>query len=174
MLSDPSDGILPEDLIYAMRNIYGEAGLNVTSAPQREAESAEYGACQLGLNGQTVVFRVGKTTPTKIGQFLTTWKRSNQKIIPFDICDGIDFLVVNCSEEAISGQFVFDQDILIEQGIMSNKEQPGKTAFRIYPPWTTPVANAAIKTQKWQLRYFFAIESNRGVNLDLVRRLFKT
>ena len=39
---------------------------------------------------------MAKTTPTKKGQFVTIWKRHSDKghIIPFDINDNIDFIVI--------------------------------------------------------------------------------
>nr|WGE07832.1 MepB family protein [Bacillus subtilis] len=39
---------------------------------------------------------------------------------------------------------------------MSHNSKKGKTAFRVYPPWTEPVSKQAVKTQQWQLRYFFS------------------
>lgn len=51
--------------------------MKVTEA-RREVASSEYGACRLGLDDYTIVFRVAKTTPTKIGQFVTIWKRPIQ------------------------------------------------------------------------------------------------
>lgn len=40
-----------------------------------ETESLEYAACSFKLNSMSVKFRVAKITPTKIGQFVTLWKR---------------------------------------------------------------------------------------------------
>jgi hypothetical protein len=40
-----------------------------------ERESLEYAACSFKLNSMSVKFRVAKITPTKIGQFVTLWKR---------------------------------------------------------------------------------------------------
>ena len=59
------------DLSSAIEQIYKPAGMRLTDEAWREEESAEYGACRFSLNGQVIVFRVAKTTPTKIGQFVT-------------------------------------------------------------------------------------------------------
>ncbi|MBX6964218.1 MepB family protein [Alcaligenes faecalis] len=41
-------------------------------SPQTEAESSEYGAFCFGLDGHTIILRVAKTTPTKLGQFIVS------------------------------------------------------------------------------------------------------
>ncbi len=78
---------LPRSLIFAIQNIYEPSGVKVTDSPLREAESSEYGACRLGLNYHNAVLREAKTTPTKIGQFVTIWKRqtADSEIAPLDI-----------------------------------------------------------------------------------------
>ena len=158
-LVDPAVGELPHDLVLAMRDLYPLAGVAATRAPQREQESGEYGACRLDLEGRAVVFRVAKTTPTKIGQFVTVWKRPRpgDEIAPLDSGDGIDAVVVSVADAAHRGQFVFDQQALLKYGVMSRDGQGGKRAIRVYPPWSKPVAKDAIKTQQWQLRYFVAL-----------------
>ena len=40
-----------------------------------EPENSKYGAYSFKVNDLNIRFRVGKTTPTKIGQFVTFWKR---------------------------------------------------------------------------------------------------
>lgn len=102
------DGDLPTDLSAAIGYVYEAAALTVTHAARREAESAEYGACRLGLDGSVLVFRVAKTTPTKIGQFVTIWKRPHPgaDIAPLDSEDGVDFVVVSVADARHQGQFV--------------------------------------------------------------------
>ncbi|QIP41117.1 hypothetical protein G9444_3873 [Rhodococcus erythropolis] len=46
------------------------------STPIPESEGAEYGAHTLTVNGLPTVYRTAKTTPTKLGQFVTLWRRS--------------------------------------------------------------------------------------------------
>jgi hypothetical protein len=106
-----------------------------------------------------VVFRVAKTTPTKIGQFVTLWKRPtpNDDIAPLDSGDGVDLVVVSVADATHSGQFVFDQHAMLKYGVMSRDGHGGKRAIRVYPPWTQPIAKDAIKTQQWQLPYFVAL-----------------
>jgi hypothetical protein len=165
---------LPHELVCAIEQVYKPAGLTLTQAAQREPESAEYDACRLGLDDQVVVFRVAKTTPTKIGQFVTLWKRptSASEIAPFDTSDGIAFVVVSIADDTHHGQFVFDQKILAAKGVMSIDGEGGKRAIRVYPPWVRPVAKQAIRTQQWQLKYFLALEHNGSTDADQVRRLF--
>lgn len=162
---------LPKELVTAICNGYEPAGMKITREPKREAESSEYEACRLGLNDHNIVFRVAKTTPTKIGQFVTVWKRlyAGAPIIPLDKEDKIDFLVVSVFDATHQGQFVFNQKILLEKGVFSSCGQGGKLSFRIYPPWTKPIANAAVKTQKWQAPYFFSLTP---IDLSQIRKLF--
>ena len=167
------DGHLPHDLIAAVRDVYESAGMTVTDA-RREAESAEYGACRLGLDGANVAFRVAKTTPTKIGQFVTIWKRPmpGDEIAPFDSVDGVDFVVVSVADATHRGQFVFSQEALIEHGVMSRSGEGGRRAMRVYPPWSKPEVKQAIRTQQWQLRYFLPLAPGTGADPVQVRRLF--
>ncbi|MES2741712.1 MAG: MepB family protein [Pseudomonadota bacterium] len=156
MFADPAVGALPRDLVLAMGGLYVQASVAVTRAPQREQESGEYGACRLDLEGRVVVFRVAKTTPTKVGQFVTLWKRPApaDEIAPFDASDAVDFVIVSVADATHCGQFVFDQQALLKHGVMSRDKQGGKRAIRVYPPWSHPVAKEAIRTQQWQSRYF--------------------
>ncbi len=155
-----------------IKNIYEPAGMKITTAPVAESESAEYGAYRLGLNGKNIVFRIAKTTPTKIGQFVTLWKRQNAGgiIMPLDTTDGIDLVVISVSDATHQGQFVFDQKTLVEKGVMSCNGKGGKRAIRVYPLWTKPIAKDAIKTQQWQLQHFLPITNSTAS--DEIQRLF--
>jgi hypothetical protein len=127
------------------------------SEPVAESESQEYGAYTFSLNAQAVVFRIAKTTPTKIGQFVTLWQRSpgpEQPIRPFDVSDGVDLFVVSVGDAANSGQFVFPQEVLIKRDVVSQGLLGGKRAFRVYPPWSLPTSGQAQATQRWQLEFF--------------------
>lgn len=170
---DPAIGALPHDLVQAMHGLYRSAGVETTCAPQREPESGEYGACRLGLDGRAVVFRVAKTTPTKIGQFVTIWKRPtpSDEIAPLDSSDGVDVVIVSVANATHSGQFVFDRNALLRHGVMSRDDQGGKRAIRVYPPWSKPVAKDAIKTQQWQLRYFVAVTPQDVNAAERLRKL---
>ncbi|MFP2908481.1 MepB family protein [Pyxidicoccus sp. 3LFB2] len=170
----PASGHLPHDLLVAIREVYAPAGLNVTPPALREAESAEYGACRLALDGRTVVFRVAKTTPTKVGQFVTLWKRPmpDAEIAPIDSDDGVALVVVSVGEAAHRGQFVFPQKTLVDKGIMSRANKGGKRAIRVYSPWSRPVVQEAVRTQKWQLQYFLPLPLDESSGPARVRQLF--
>ncbi|AOZ93407.1 MepB family protein [Paenibacillus crassostreae] len=169
---DPAINLLPNHLEMAIKHVYEAIGMTVTKEAIREPECAEYGACSLEIEGKDIVFREAKTTPVKIGQFVTIWKRPIDEIIPFDSTDNVDFIVIGVSDSQNQGQFVFDKRILIEKGIMSHNGKKGKTAFRVYPPWTKPVVKQAVKTQQWQLRYFFPFGSNVAIDQESIRKLF--
>jgi hypothetical protein len=62
-----------------------------------EKESSEYFAHRFEINNKKILFRQAKITPTKVGQFVTLWKRNVTKnvIEPFEISDDIDLFVIN-------------------------------------------------------------------------------
>lgn len=168
-------GHLPDEVVSAIHEMYEPAGLKAADV-MREPESLEYKACRLTLNGQNIVFRVAKTTPAKLGQFVTIWQRltPDAEIIPFDISDNISFVVVCVFDAIHQGQFVFDQKILLAKDIISRNGNGGKRAIRVYPPWIKPIAKEAIETQLWQLSYFLPIKQDNIVDLNKVRKLFNT
>jgi hypothetical protein len=157
---------IPLELTKLIQNVYEPAGLKITSPAECETESIEYGACRFGLNGFNIAFRTAKITPKKLGRFVTLWKRptQNNPIIPLDISDNIDFVIVSVTENAYHGQFIFSQKTLANQGILSHQSQGGKLAFRVYPSWVKPEAKAAIKTQQWQLQHFFLTSQKEGID----------
>ena len=166
---------LPQQLITAIRNVYEPAGMKVTHPPRCEAESAEYGACRVGLDGYAIAFRVAKITPTKIGQFVTIWKRPTPggEIAPLDATDNVQFVVVSVPDATHQGQFIFNQKLLIAKGIMSCNGKGGKRAVRVYPPWTSPTAKDAIRTQQWQMQCFVPhVQDGTAVSPEQVRKLF--
>ncbi len=165
---------IPHSLATAIRAVYQPAGFAITGL-EPETESCEYGACRFSMGEHHVVFREAKTTPTKIGQFVTIWKRPRPgaEIAPLDLADGVDFLIVRVSDATHSGQFVFSRDLLIQKGIMSTHGKGGKRAIRIYPPWSRPTAKDAIKTQRWQLPYFFPTAADGTADSEQVLSLFQ-
>ncbi len=173
-MTDLATGPLPHDLIVAMRKVYQPAGLAITATPQREAESEEYGACRFTLQGRAVVFRVAKTTPTKLGQFVTVWKRPKpgDEIAPLDSRDGIAFVIISSADAEHRGQFVFPCAALVSRGVMSRDGAGGKRGIRVYPPWSKPTVAEAIKTQKWQLPFFLRFDAGGTADLAQVRKLF--
>ena len=123
-----------------------------------EKESQEYSAAQFELNSLKIIFREAKITPTKIGQFVTLWKRiDNKPIQPLEINDNFDLVVINCKTTTNFGQFVFPKNILLEKGYLQSQSKKGKLGFRVYPSWDKTMNNQAQKTQNWQLNYFIEI-----------------
>lgn len=120
-----------------------------------EPESADYCAHTLTLGGRRAVFRVAKTTPTKVGQFVTLWQRSVEgPIRPFDMHDGVELFVVQATFGAGLGQFVFPAGALARHGVVSVDGQGGKRAMRVYAPDVLTISAQARHTQKWQCGYF--------------------
>lgn len=164
-------GVHP-DFLVVQELIYGPGGFEA-SKPQVEPESVEYGACAVEVNGKALRFRVSKITPTKVGQFVTFWKRiENGPIQPFDAADPIDFLVVSCRKGQLLGQFVFPKSVLCERNVLSVRGEGGKRAIRVYPPWDRPTSHQALKTQSWQLPYFLETPEDRPIDLARARQLY--
>ncbi|SEE09368.1 hypothetical protein SAMN04489740_0645 [Arthrobacter alpinus] len=120
-----------------------------------EPESSHYCAHTLTLGGRPAVFRVAKTTPTKVGQFVTLWQRSVEgPIRPFDMSDGVALFVIQAGEGAGLGMFVFPADTLAHHGVVSIEGKGGKRAMRVYPPDVETTSVQARRTQTWQCEYF--------------------
>ena len=123
-----------------------------------EEESKEYGAYVFEVNRKIIRFRVAKITPTKVGQFVTFWKRSaGGPIEPYDIIDKFDLLMVSVREAERFGQFIFPKAVLVQNGLLSKDGCGGKRAMRMYPPWVITESSQARKTQEWQGLYFYEI-----------------
>ena len=138
-----------------------------------DSESEEYQACSFKINSFQIIHRLSKITPTKIGQFVTIWKRNNEGITaPFDVSDNFDFIVITSKSDKNLGQFVFPKSVLLEKGIISNNNTSGKRGIRVYPPWDIPTSKQAEKTQLWQTKYFYSI-NNDSFDIELVKNLFR-
>ncbi len=172
MFPDSKNNIHP-DLLATQKLAYEPSGLSCTLVNQ-EAESKEYGACLLKINNLHVRFRVGKITPTKVGQFVTLWKRiGNGPIQPYDMADDVDLFVVSVRNAQHFGQFVFPKAVLQQKGVVSKDGLGGKRAMRIYPPWDIADNQQAKKSQGWQLLYFFEIKSDY-IDTDRIQKLFSS
>ena len=159
------------DLLIAQQIAYLPAGLTCSDFAV-EPESKEYSACRFIINNKRAVFRSAKITPTKVGQFVTFWKRSAAgPIAPFDLSDPVDFFIVSVRSGNNFGQFIFPKSVLIEQGFASKNHIGGKRAMRVYPPWDKADNRQAIKTQAWQLHYFFDMDV-RKLDLEKIKRFF--
>ena len=160
------------DLLAAQQLVYEPNGL-FCNAIVEEAESKEYGACTFVMNHKSITFRVAKITPTKIGQFVTLWKRIGRgPIMPYDTTDLIDLFVVSVRNGAHFGQFIFPKEVLWQKGFVSKDGKGGKRAMRVYPPWDITDNKQAIKTQKWQVPYFFEILTNGQTDVSRIQKLF--
>ena len=161
------------DLLLAEQFVYKPFGL-VLQNLKIEDESADYGASEFTFNNRLIKFRVGKITPTKVGQFVTFWKRIGKgPILPYDIHDLFEFLVVSVHAEGYLGQFIFPKNVLCEKGIISCNGKEGKRAMRVYPPWDKTNSSQAKKTQDWQLKYFIKTSEQMDVDFARVKHLFQ-
>ena len=152
--------------------VFDKCGFEISNV-KIEKESSEYFAHRFEINNLKILFRQAKITPTKVGQFVTLWKRKKDKdpIEPFEITDNIDLFVINVKTEERFGQFVFPKSVLIEKGIVSDKKE-GKRAIRVYPSWDKTENKQAQKTQKWQLSYFLEIPLDKTININHAKKLY--
>lgn len=172
MMHDKKTGMMPADLVAAQECAYQPSGFTVEKFVGKH-ESQEYGACKFEVNNKRVEFRVAKITPTKIGQFVTIWKRiGNGPIMPYDIADPVDLFVISVRYGERFGQFVFPKNILQYHDFVSSAGNGGKRAMRIYPPWDIAESILAKNTQRWQQPYFFEIFSDKRIDSAQMQRLF--
>lgn len=137
-----------------------------------ESESREYFAHRFQLDHYQILFRVAKITPTKIGQFVSIWKRNEQEITaPFDVKDDLDFLMIATKTPIHFGVFIFPKKIMHEYQILSDETRDGKRGIRIYPTWDEPTSKQAKKTQLWQTQYFLNLSDINRIDLDLVKKI---
>mgnify|MGYP000479275558 CR=1 FL=1 len=162
-----------QELVEVSNRVYTPLGFKC-SQPAIEPESAEYCAYSFELNNFSVRFRVAKITPTKIGQFVTVWKRLKKgPIQPYDSTDSLDFFIINTRKEDRFGQFIFPKSVLCQHDVLSINGEGGKRAIRVYPPWDVAVNKQAKKTQKWQLEYFLEIPKNSEIDLTRAKFLYR-
>ncbi|MEV6950596.1 MepB family protein [Streptomyces sp. NPDC051183] len=167
------------DLLAAKARVYDPCGM-ACSQPVPENESAEYAAHAFTVDGLALRFRAARTTPTKVGQFVTVWKRSpGGPIQPFDATDPVDLFVVSTRDDGGSGsglgfgQFVFPKDALVRHGVVAAGGSGGKRAFRVYPPWATTTNRQAASAQAWQLEHFLDLHEDRPADCARARDLYR-
>lgn len=150
-------------------NYFQKNNLNISNI-KPELESQEYNATKFQLNEKKVIFRTGKSTPTKPGFFVTFWKRNQDKItVPFDFEDNFDYYIayINNESEDIEGFFIFSKKILLENKIITdnpNNILKGKNGFRLYTPNLKELNKQATKSQTWQTKHFISIEELNKLN----------
>ncbi len=90
---------LPQELLNAIKMVYEPMGIGITNI-YKEEEGRDYGACRLKLDGREIVFRVAKTTPKKMGQFVTVWQRPCAGVgyMRFNARDKIDFIIISVTD----------------------------------------------------------------------------
>ncbi len=163
---------LPNSFTDTIKLVLDKCGFDLTNL-LIEKESAEYDACKFELNNLKIVFRNAKITPTKIGQFVTLWKRIEKgPIQPYDFLDDIDLFIVTVRKENNFGQFVFPKVVLSQQVIITKDLKEGKRAIRVYPPWDITNSKQAQKTQKWQLDYFLEIPLDKPLDIERAKLLY--
>ncbi|MBB2144353.1 MepB family protein [Pedobacter sp. LMG 31464] len=157
-------------LFLAKTLVYDKCGFDFSEL-KIEKESVEYDACRFKLNGKSIIHRTAKITPTKIGQFVTIWKRNiNEQTEPFHIDDDFDLIIISTKNQDLFGQFIFPKSILLEKGVISDSKKQGKRGIRVYPPWDITTNKQAQKTQQWQLDYFIEI-SSQLIDINNVNKL---
>lgn len=159
------------DLKVVKELVYDQCGYDLINV-RLNHESKEYGACTFELNGKVIQQRISKITPTKVGQFVTIWKRNkNGMTAPFDILDDFDFIVITTRSSKNFGQFIFPKSVLADKGIITRSGKEGKRGIRVYPPWDIPTNKQAEKTQSWQSAYFITIKNDNSTDLERVKKL---
>lgn len=158
------------DLQLIEQQVYKPNGYIIRNL-KAEHESQEYGAAEFTLDNLRIKFRAAKITPTKIGQFVTFWKRPGKgPISPYSDKDPFDLLIVSVRSENHFGQFIFPKRVLCEKGIVSTEEKEGKRAMRVYPAWDAADNPQAKRTQKWQLEWFI---ENQHVDHSRLEKLLR-
>jgi len=164
--------IASADLLLSKEIVFDKTELQLESF-EKESESQEYCAYRFLLNKKYICYREAKITPTKMGQFVTLWKRNQTGTIePFDYSDTIDFVIISVRKDQNWGQFIFPKKVLLEKGIFSTENKEGIRATRVYPPWDETTSKQAQKTQKWQLDYFFLYTDQDQIDLNEIRKIF--
>jgi len=160
---------MDQEILNDIKRLYQAAGIICTNI-KIESESLEYTAATFQLNTKKIIFRVAKITPTKIGQFVTIWKRNQESITtPFEYTDAFDFIIIVTRKENQVGQFIFPKSILLDRGIVSGSNKEGKRGIRVYPPWDKTESKQAKNTQQWQLNYF--LDYSIGLNAERLKKL---
>jgi hypothetical protein len=143
---------------------------------QIEPESKAYDAVRFVLNGQPCLYRRAKTTPTKVGHFVTLWQRpqADQAIEPWHTDAGIAWVFIQCDDPPHQGCFVFANHVLTQQKIFSNATHDGKRALRVYAPWIQPTSQQALRTQTWQRPAFVDLTLKPELLLAQTQALLQT
>jgi len=123
---------------YMTQKLITETVRRISDLPvtnfRAEQFNAEYEGVTFDFNGMTFKSRRVKKTPKKTGYFVAFWHKNEVNVnIPFDETTMQDKLILNVIDEEKRGQFIFPQQILVEQGIITSSNYLGKMAMRFYP-----------------------------------------
>lgn len=173
--SEPDTSAIPRSLNDFVRRVLARIDPAGVKALKREAESEEYGAARFEFLGKKCLFRQAKTTPKKVGQFVTIWKRAHPgaAIAPFDVRDAVDLVVVAAHDADQHGYFVFEKRLLVKKRVFCAGDKAGKRAMRVYAPWVKPTSKQAIRTQAWQVERFVALPVQEGAIFQDVAQFFR-
>ncbi len=181
---------LHDELLIILQNNFAPSGYKLPNADELipHNQNAQYHGYAFTLNQKRIIYRKAKVTPDRPGAFLALWKRpadlSNFKPIPF--ANEFDYLLVAVSSDGLTtinnqvaniqkGFFLFPIELLVKKGIVTGRNYKGKTAFRVFPPWSESRAlkgigafsNSAKVTQRWQCDYF--LNQNQHGLVDLIK-----
>lgn len=162
--------VVPASFTLVLERLFNPAGYTVENI-EHEIEGAEYEALKFKLNGQTVLYRQAKTTPKKMGHFVTIWKREtpSSEISPFDLNDELDWVIIAVNNGTNFGVFVFSANLLAKKDVFSKSTKGGKRGIRVYAPWTTPTAAQAKRTKKWQTENFLNFNNCEDILNSFIR-----
>ncbi|MBJ7427829.1 MAG: MepB family protein [Bacteroidia bacterium] len=157
--------------------LFKPSGIHLSQL-EAEPESKEYCAHNFKIGTIFVKFRRAKITPTKIGQFVTIWKRNKDGLTePFNVDDPFDLLIIAVYKNDNLGIFVFPKTVLSKYKIVSVDSVEGKRGIRVYPSWDIAVNKQAQQTQIWQTQYFVNLthftEIDKTKAIDLIEKTFK-
>ncbi len=137
-----------------------------------ENEAKEYFGFDFRVNQLQFKYRKAKTTPKKVGLFVTLWRRNLEKITePFHKNDSFDFYLIAVNENEKQGLFIFPKNELIKQKILSTLTKEGKRGFRVYPSWTITNNKQAEKTQIWQTKFFIDFSDQKINQTEKINKI---
>lgn len=139
-------------------DVFNHLNLKVSNIKE-DLESEEYLGYNFDINHLKIKFRRAKVTPKKVGLFVTLWQRNSLGITaPFNHNCDFDFFIIYTKQQENKGFFLFPKSVLIANSILSTPQKEGKRGFRVYPVWDIVQNKQAIKTQAWQVKYFYDLK----------------
>ena len=137
-----------------------------------ENEAKEYFGFDFRVNQLQFKYRKAKTTPKKVGLFVTLWRRNLDRITePFHENDSFDLYLISVNENEKQGLFIFPKNELIKQKILSTLTKEGKRGFRVYPSWTITKNKQAEKTQIWQTKFFIDFSDQKMNQIEKINKI---